>query len=79
MLLYNKILYQKRMWFIKKILKLLITYSKLYIQNKGKLNDNSSEKIVYNLHNKHKKFIDIISNLKILNILIKVFLKVLMK
>ena len=50
-------------------------YSKLYIQNKYKLNDNSSEKLFTNLHNKHKKFIDIASNLKILNILDKSFSK----
>ena len=72
----KNIISKKECDFIKK--KLEIThhkYSKLYIQNKGKLNDNSSEKIVYNLHNKHKKFIDIASNLKILNILDKSFSK----
>ena len=54
----KNIISKKECDFIKK--KLEIThhkYSKLYIQNKGKLNDNSSEKIVYNLHNKHKNLL----------------------
>lgn len=47
--------------------------SKLYANNKGKLNDNKTEKIVYNLHNKNLEYIKIASDKKITNILDKLF------